>query len=199
MKLIPIFSNGHGGVIGGVYQTAGKRSTPEMGKVLYEGAFNRWVVNRLIEKCDREGIPYYHVSPELEDVTLGERVRRIDEIYRKNKSTYLLEIHANAGGGVGIEGFTTKGVTRSDFIAEKFLSSIQTKMQGIQVLRTDTSDGDLDKEVDFYTIKNCDSPAVLLECGFMDNKTDYDKLWSESYLTTLVNTLFETIKELYNG
>jgi hypothetical protein len=43
-----IFDNGHGGIIDGVYQTAGKRSPlwPD-GEILYEGEFNRSIVNRL--------------------------------------------------------------------------------------------------------------------------------------------------------
>ena len=119
-KLIPIFDNGHAGMIAGVYLTAGKRS-PDLGKgILYEGAFNRWVVNRLIEKCDRYKIPYYHACPELSDIPLEKRVQRANEFYLENKNTYLLSIHANAGGGKGVEGFTSPGQTSSDKVCEVF-------------------------------------------------------------------------------
>ena len=48
---------GHGGIIDGVYQTAGKRSPkfPD-GSVLYEGEFNRDVVGRIIKLCQDNNI-----------------------------------------------------------------------------------------------------------------------------------------------
>lgn len=197
-KYIPIFDNGHAGMIGGDYLTPGKRST-DMGKgILYEGAFNRWVVNRLIEKCDRYGVPYYHASPEPSDVPLEVRVSRADDFYKKNKNVYFLSIHANAGGGNGMEGFTSKGETKSDKICEAFLKNIDKNFKNITPLRKDISDGDLDKEANFYVLTKTSAPALLLELGFMDNKVDYNLLWSEKHLECIVDTLFQTIRELYN-
>lgn len=197
--MIPIFDNGHAGMINGVYLTPGKRS-PELGKgILYEGAFNRWVVNRLIEKCDRNKIPYFQASPEPSDVPLEQRVKRADEFYSKEKNAYFLSIHANAGGGNGIEGFTSKGETKSDKICEAFLKNIVSKFKNITPLRKDISDNDLDKEANFYVLTQTKCPAILLELGFMDNKADYDLLWSEKHLECLVDTLFETIRDLYNS
>lgn len=193
----PIFDNGHGSTINGVYQTSGKRSPEWECGTLYEGEFNRWVVNRLIEKCQREKIPFYNVSPEMNDVSLSERVRRVNNIYKKDKYVYLLSIHANAGGGEGIEIFTSKGQTKSDGIASVFLNRIDHDFRKTLVIRKDESDGDPDKEANFYILKNTHSPAVLLECGFMDNKKDYFRLWSESYLEGIVDSCFETIKNLY--
>ena len=56
-KYIWLFDNGHGGIIDGVYQTAGKRSPywPD-GEILYEGEFNRGIVNRLMKLCTDAGI-----------------------------------------------------------------------------------------------------------------------------------------------
>ncbi|MBK8888090.1 MAG: hypothetical protein IPN46_16750 [Saprospiraceae bacterium] len=55
-----ILDNGHGGVINGKYQTTGKRSPNWDKGVLFEGMFNRWVVNRIIEKQIEENtiLPY---------------------------------------------------------------------------------------------------------------------------------------------
>lgn len=190
--MIPILDNGHGGVELGIYQTKGKRSPNWDKGVLYEGMFNRWVVNRVMERLDRLNIPYGHVSPELKDTPLKERVRRLNEIYRDRQDVYLLSIHANAGGGQGIEGFTSKGHTKSDAIADVFLRRLEAN-------RVDTSDGDLDKESNLYVLKHSYSPAVLLELGFMDNKKDYDKLWNEGYLYRVVDLIVKSIIELYEG
>ncbi len=193
----PIFDNGHGGKINGIYQTPGKRSPNWENGILYEGAFNRWVVNRLTEKMDRLDLPYYHVSPELTDISLTERVKRANEIYKSDKETYLLSIHANAGGGTGIEAFTSIGKTKSDEIADLFLINIELDMKGIAVMRYDLSDGDRDKEANFQVLKTSNCPAVLVECGFMDNRSDYNKLWSHDYLNKLTESLFRTILELH--
>lgn len=194
MKAIPIFDNGHGSVINGVYQTAGKRSPKWSKGVLYEGVFNRWVVNRLIEKCTRDGIPFYHVSPELTDVSLKTRTNRANEIWKKNKNTYVLSIHANAGGGHGLEGYTTPGITRSDAIAEKFLKALEN--EGSEI-RKDETDGDMDKEANFWMLRVPYAPAVLLELGFMDNMHDYNQLWDISHLAKLVNTIYSVIYTMY--
>jgi N-acetylmuramoyl-L-alanine amidase len=52
-----LFDNGHGGVIDGKYQTAGKRSPVwEDGSQLLEGVFNRAIVKRLMKSCTDAGI-----------------------------------------------------------------------------------------------------------------------------------------------
>ncbi len=192
----PIFDNGHGGIINGIYQTPGKRSPQwELG-ILYEGAFNRWVINRLMEKMDRLGLGYYHASPELTDTSLNDRVKRANEIFAKNKDVYFLSIHANAGGGVGIEAFTTPGQTKSDEICELFLVNLKNSLI-TQIIRQDLSDGDHDKEEKFQVLTKTNCPSVLIECGFMDNKTDYKKLWDEEYLESLVNSILKTIIDIY--
>lgn len=196
MSKIVILDNGHGGVIGGTYQTAGKRSPKYSKGILYEGMFNRWVVNRLIEKLDRANIPYYHISPELTDVSLVARANRADDIYKQNKNVYILSIHANAGGGKGVEGYTTKGKTSSDEIGELFLTNLEKDLVG-QTMRFDKSDGDRDKEENYYILRKPLASAFLLEAGFMDNEADYNNLWDEKYLNTLVDSLFKSIKTLY--
>lgn len=194
----PIFDNGHGGIINGIYQTPGKRSPNWNKGILFEGAFNRWVVNRLIEKMDRAGLSYYHASPELTDVSLAERVKRANTIYTKDKSVYFLSIHANAGGGFGIEAFTTPGKTKSDELSESFLVNLKNDFSGTQTIRTDMTDGDHDKEERFQVLTGTSCPSILIECGFMDNQKDYEKLWDKSYLEKLVDSIYKTIVELYN-
>lgn len=195
MSRIPVFDSGHGGMINQVYQTAGKRSPKWSRGVLFEGMFNRWVVNRCLEKLDRKGLPYYHISPELTDTGLSTRSSRADKIYSSNKETYLLSIHANAGGGKGIEGFTTKGETKADPIGEIFLRNLEE--DGVNVLRKDLSDGDRDKESNFWMLRKPKMPSFLLECGFMDEDSDYNNLWDLDYLERLTDSLVKSIEQIY--
>jgi N-acetylmuramoyl-L-alanine amidase len=193
-----ILDNGHGGMINNVYQTPGKRSPNWSKGVLYEGMFNRWVVNRVIEQLDRKKIPYYHISPEYTDVTLETRSIRADKIYESNQNVWILSIHANAGGGTGIEGFTTIGRTSSDGIGDVVLRNLESDMIGSS-MRFDWSDGDRDKEQDFYILRKPKAPAFLIECGFMDHPIDYNNLWDEVYISALVDSLVKSILEVYNS
>jgi N-acetylmuramoyl-L-alanine amidase len=198
MSKTVVLDNGHGGMINGVYQTAGKRSPKYSRGVLYEGMFNRWVVNRIKEQLDRLSIPYYNISPEDKDTSLASRVYRAESIYNENQNTWLLSIHANGGGGKGIEGFTSVGNTDSDSIAEIVLSNLERDLKN-QRMRFDMSDGDKDKESNFYILRNPRMSAFLLECGFMDNEADYQNLWDKCYIEILVNSIVRSIKEIYEN
>jgi len=195
--MVVILDNGHGDVLGGVYQTRGKQSPDWKQGVLYEGAWNRWLVNRIREKLTRRKIPYYHISPELKDITLKARVNRANKIHAVNPNVYLLSIHANGGGGVGIEAFTSRGKTGSDKIADVILTAIEDS--GLNRMRYDFSDGDKDKESGFYILRNTNCKAILLEGGFMDNPQDYKKLLSEDYIAKLAEVLADIIEKIYKN
>ncbi len=196
-KLIPILDNGHGGIINGRYQTGGKRSPNwDMG-VLYEGAFNRWIVNGIMMVLDQLQIPYYHVSPELRDVSLNARVARANKIYQENPNTYLLSIHANAGGGEGIEGFTSVGDTASDPIAERFLEVLENDLPKEKMRFDRYSDGDRDKEANYRVLSKTNGRAILLELGFMDHPEDYKRLWDPWNRQEKINSIVHVIKELH--
>ncbi|MBK8079428.1 MAG: N-acetylmuramoyl-L-alanine amidase [Saprospiraceae bacterium] len=141
-------------------------------------------------------IPYYHISPEYNDVLLETRYNRADKIYEANKKVWILSVHANAGGGTGIEGFTTIGSTTSDHVAEIVLHNLEEDLPNVRK-RFDWSDGDRDKEKDFYILKKPKAPAFLIECGFMDHRTDYAMLWNEDYVKSLVDSLVRSIEEVY--
>lgn len=195
MNRTVILDAGHGGVINGVYQTAGKRSPDwELG-VLYEGVFNRWIVNEIAKNLEYEKIPYYILVPESEDISLQERVNRVQKIYQTNKNVWLLSIHANAGGGTGIEAYTTVGKTKSDEFADVILKNVEKDLSEMK-MRFDTTDGDLDKESNFYILKNVSCPAVLYEAGFMDNINDYKLLWDRCFHQRLADSLTKSIKKV---
>lgn len=198
--MIPILVPGHGGMINGVYQTPGKRSPEHMkqhgfNRTYYEGVGNRWIVNKMKEIMDRRGIPYYEVATGPEDMSLQKRVNAINKIYAANPNVYSLEIHSNAGGGTGVEGFTTVGETKSDEICELFLARLENRFPTLQH-RHDRTDGDRDKEKNFYVIRNTRCPAILIEWLFMDNPEDLAKLWDHTWLENFSETMVNTIEKL---
>ena len=192
-KFLWLLDNGHGGIIDGVYQTRGKRSPiwPD-GNQLFEGEFNRAIVNRLIEMCNNANIDCVNIVPELEDIRLSERVRRANEIYKNDKRAVYVSIHANAGGGTGYELFTSPGNTKSDGIANIFFEKAEKafptfRMRGI-------------KEANFYVLKNTHMPAILTENFFMDTLTpDCELLLSQTGRNRIARAHFEAIAEIENS
>lgn len=140
--MLVLLDNGHGGLINGVYQNAGKQKDWGEKGIFYEGEFNRAIVNGIIEALTRLNIPYVNITPEYRDVTLLTRVNRANRYNFKH--AFLLSIHSNAGGGSGFEVFTTPGETRSDPIATIFGNAFLEEFPN-QKIRTNFSDGDLDK------------------------------------------------------
>lgn len=168
--MIVLLDNGHGGLINGQYKTPGKRSPIwNDGTQLFEGEFNRAIVNGIIEELTSLRISYENLAPEYRDVTLETRVRRANKYGSRN--CFYLSVHSNAGGGHGSEIFTSVGNTKSDRIATVFGEEFKREFPNRR-LRTDFSDGDLDKEKNFYVLKHTKMPAILTENFFMDNEEE---------------------------
>lgn len=174
-----ILDNGHG------YNTPGKRSPIwNDGKQLFEWEFNRKIVREISIRLNNLGIENMILVPEKEDISLSERVRRVNDIYRYRKDILLISIHGNAGGGTGWEAWTSVGQTKSDYYARLFYNSAGNYLKDWRI-RTNFSDGDPDQESQFYILKNTHCPAVLTENLFMDNEKDCKFMLSSEGIETL--------------
>ena len=197
--LIPLLSNGHGGMKGGKYQTPGKRSPDWQDGVFYEGAGNRWIVNSIIKELDYKRLPYYHICPEIRDVSVNAKVNRANKIYQSNRQVYGLEVHFNAGGGTGTEGYTSRGDTRADPIGELILSNWEIDFPEMN-MRFDTQfDGDRDKEAGFGILTKTQCPFYIHEICFMDSSKDYSLLFDRSFHQRVVDSLVRSIEYLYHN
>lgn len=177
MGKVILLDPGHGGVIDGEPQTSGKRS-PEWpdGTQLFEGVFNRAIAKRIEDWAPLFGVDCLSLVHTLDDLPLSERVglaNGLAERYPDTEYIYV-SIHANAGGGHGIEVFTSPEQTRSDAIAEIFIDKLGLTFPDVRK-RTDLSDGDQDKEAPFYVLTKTTMPAILTENFFMDNEKECKK------------------------
>ena len=174
-----ILDNGHGGVINGVYQTQGKRSPIYDNKQIFEGVYNREIVNIIYKYLNKINISCEKLVPEQEDISLKERVKRVNNIYKNKPNSILISIHLNAGGGSGYEIYTSKGEYFSDKIASLFLQYFEEHQNQFPI-RKDISDGDDDKEANFYILKHTYCPAILTENLFMDKRSNFNYLISDA-------------------
>lgn len=176
-----------------------------------KGRFKEWKYTRVIAEdvvAALKGMGYDArlVVTETTDISLSERVRRINTICNKYGAgnVILVSVHANAVGdssqwmtGKGWEAYTTKGKTKSDVLAEFLYKRAEQNLKGRKI-RKDTTDGDSDKEADFYIIKKAKCPAVLTENFFYDNKDDLAYLTSDEGLHAVERTHVEGILDYVN-
>ena len=192
MKIL--IDNGHG------HNTSGKRS-PD-GK-FREYAYNREIAKHIVADLIDRGHDAELIVPEDNDISLEERVRRVNKICLASDPScvILVSVHVNAAGdgskwtnATGWSAYTCKGQTASDKLAE-CLYEAATKNFPDRRIRTDYSDTDPDWEENFYILRHSLCPAVLTENFFMDNKSDLEYLQSKAGKQAVVDTHIEGIIE----
>lgn len=103
-------------------------------------------------------------------------------IINDEKNDLLLSIHLNSYSNTSVKGaqtFYMKGNAASELLARciqvQFLE-IESKMEP--------------KPGDYYLLNNSRIPAVLVECGFLSNPEEREKLQQEEYQDKIANLIF---------
>lgn len=157
--------------------TPGKRSPDGLFR---EYLWNRQVADLILEGLVSAGVDASLVVTETNDVTLRNRVNRVNTICNRvgASNVLLVSIHANAAGNgsawmnaKGWSCYTSKGKTKSDQVAECLYDAFEEEFQDRKI-RKDMSDGDRDWEENFYVLQKSKCPAVLLENFFYDNREE---------------------------
>ena len=199
-----IFDNGHGGIIDGVYQTSGKRSPKwDDGTQLFEGEFNRAIVKRLMKLCQKNDIDCINLVDTQEDVSLSERTDKANDIYREQlqndgKQCIYVSIHANGFSQESAHGwgvYTSEGETKSDKIATILFDKASQEFPNHK-MRRDTTDGDVDKEANFWVLRKTIMSAILSENFFMTNYDECQLLLTEEGRDRIAKIHFEMIQEV---
>ena len=157
--------------------TPGKRSPDGLFR---EYLWNRQVADLILEGLLSAGVDASLVVTETNDVSLRNRVNRVNTICNRlgASNVLLVSIHANAAGNgsawmnaKGWSCYTSKGKTKSDQVAECLYDAFEEEFQDRKI-RKDMSDGDRDWEENFYVLEKSKCPAVLLENFFYDNREE---------------------------
>uniref|UniRef100_UPI00193AFEF4 N-acetylmuramoyl-L-alanine amidase n=1 Tax=Bacillus sp. REN10 TaxID=2782541 RepID=UPI00193AFEF4 len=102
----------------------------------------------------------------------GADLNRRCDIANKNKADLFISIHLNAGGGTGYETLVYSPCKEGDTVhteVAKILRKHGIKDRGIKSRK------------DVRVLNGTQMPALLLECLFIDNKADMDKLNNQSF------------------
>lgn len=181
-----LVDNGHG------EETPWKRSPDE---ILKEYKYTREISRDIVVKLKALGYDAELLVPEVEDVPLAERCRRVNEWCGRlgAENVILVSIHCNAAGNGewmnarGWSAYTSKGQTKADELATMLYRAAEANFTN-QKIRKELSDGDPDWEENFYILKKTKCAAVLTENFFMDNKEDVSFMLSLEGRTQIVDT-----------
>lgn len=182
--------------------TLGKRS-PDGAFLEYK--FNREVAEYLYDLLEDYDFDVDMVVTETNDIPLKTRVRRVNEVCSLlgADNVLLISIHSNACGNgsewmsaKGWSCYTTKGVTKSDKVAECMYKAFEEEFKDRKI-RKDMSDGDSDWEEDFYIIKKTSCPAILIENFFYDNKEECEWLLKDLTKMRIANAILDGVQRYY--
>lgn len=139
---------------------------PGAAKYLNEVTEDRKVKNKVISLLRAAGHTVYDCTDDSGN-TSGANLANI--VVKCNKHTVDLDIsiHLNAGGGTGTEVFyytgSATGKTKAAAVSQKVAAALGIRDRGAKA-----SSG-------LYVLKNTKATAILVECCFVDSKTDQGK------------------------
>lgn len=160
--------------------TQGKRTpvVPGLNRQIYENEFNRAAKNKFIEACMRQDFSVYDVKPELQDISINERIRRINSQNLTLLVTFAYNAYSDSfNNASGIETFYSPQnpkATQSRNLAENLYNEL---IQGTQ------QTGRGVKTLNVGVLSNVNCTSSLIEAGFMTNLRE---------AKLMINPLFQT-------
>lgn len=199
MKKTWLIDAGHGGWNPDTgYTTAPAKMHKFDDFTIYEGLINRGIAHKLMSMLSNVGVKYEQIHHMVDDTPLATRVKKANNFHHKHGNCVYLSIHSNASEthtASGFEVFTSKGNTDSDFIGDIFCKMYQFYFPEYK-FRKDTSDGDDDKEADFYVLAKTNCPAVLVENLFFDEINQAKYLLTKEGQHKIAYCLFNAIMKV---
>lgn len=143
---------------------------------LDETAQDRAIKDAVIKRFEKQGIICYDTTDDV-GKTQSMNLANIVANCNKHNAVLNLSIHLNAGGGNGVECWIYPGsVTASIYaqeICKRMVEYVGFNYRGVKSSKN------------LYVLRKTKAPTVLVECGFVDSKLDY-QLFN-------VNTIAEAI------
>lgn len=131
--------------------------------LLQESVENRKVKNRLIQDIKNGGHTVYDCTDDT-NCTESQNLQRIVAKCNAHSVDLDISLHLNAGGGTGVEVwiYSDKVKPQAERICAEISKALGIANRGVKYSQS------------LYVLKHTASPAVLVECCFVDNQTDHD-------------------------
>lgn len=183
MKIL--IDNGHGS------DTKGKRSP--YGGALQEWAWTRDIAKRVLDKLRAFGYDVELVTPEENDISLSERVRRVNAECKKHgaNNVVCVSIHNNAAGAddkwhdaTGWSGWIAPNASAN---SKRLAQSLYAEAERLGLQGNRSVPAEKYWVGNFAIVRDTKCPAVLTENLFMDNEKEVDYLLSEEGKRTIAD------------
>lgn len=179
---------------------------------IYEWSLNRQIVSILIKRFEQHGIKYVNVVPEIEDISLKERVNRINSYKGKVSKGLVLTIDHNATpydnsneqsissaynwqneDAAGISKESASGMESFKYAGNELTDEFLTLLhKNIEKRLPNWTQRGIKDGSKFYTIKNTVFPATILELGFFDSEEEANFLNSNYFKVNITEAITET-------
>lgn len=190
-----LIDNGHG------ENTPGKCS-PD--KRLREWAYTREIADMVVTGLRKRGIDAERIVRENMDVSLSERCRRANDIYRETgRSAILVSIHCNAAGSgsawKGARGWSVFVSPNASANSKRLATCLGNVAEccGVAIRKQVPNLMYWTQSLAMCRETNC--PAVLTENFFQDNKEDVEFLLSSAGKQAVVRIHIEGIESYLKG
>lgn len=193
MKEIVILDNGHG------EDTPGKRSPDGR---LKEYQYCREIVDRIYEQL-KTTYEVYKLVPEIKDISLNERVKRVNTICNQNPNSkiILVSIHVNAAGDgskwMNANGWSVWISAIASENSKKFAKLLYKQCKLFNLMGNRSISNDTYQVANFAITTKTNCPAVLTENMFQDNKNDVEFLLSEKGKDIITKLHVNAINEYF--
>lgn len=192
--MLILLDAGHG------LQTKGKQSPCGL---LKEYRWAREMVDRLIIAFKEVGLEAIRLVPEDTDISLSERVRRANKLYKENdKQAILISIHCNAAGSDGkwhnANGWSVYVSQNASSNSKRLAKDLYEEAEklGLKGNRSVPKEKYWVQNLAICRDTNC--PAVLTENMFQDNQDDVEFLLSEEGKQKIVNVHVQGVLKYLN-
>ena len=148
--------------------TAGKRTPilPFIDRSFYENEFNREAKYKFLQACLRCGFNVFDVKPEIQDISITTRIRRIN-----NAGLTLLATFAYNAFGTGLNFNSANGVVVFYSTLNRFSSDSQALSEEVyeQLISSPFVNGEGVRNLNVSVLSSVNCPSTLIEAGFMTN------------------------------
>ena len=193
--MIVILDAGHGGMINGKYQTAGKRSPIwDDGSQYFEGVGNRQIVSKLTAELNDKGIEVFNANDSEKDMPLRQRTSIINKEIQSNpdKEYIGISVHSNGFSKESANGWSVYTYTKGSKASKEMSKLMADKMQSEFPNRRFRGE----KTANFWMCKQTNCPFVLTENFFMTNEDECKNiLMTEKAQDKIVKMHFDFICE----
>lgn len=120
-----------------------------------------------------------------------EDMKKRIEIINNDKTDLFLSIHLNSYPNTSVKGAQAFYAPKNE-VSKVFADIVQKHFKSLTNTKMTSKPGD------YYILNNATKIGSLVECGFLSNPDDREKLITDDYQEKVAQTLYDSILEYFN-